>query len=143
MLVRMSNGCPRINTLHGVCYNFNRFSLLSAPTLHSFVERTDTYIQLTFDKVKEDTGQLIYKLEGAKGGTFVCSVGNQKCRVYGLSPGTKYALRLRACIPFDDKRCGEPSNALDISTLPGGKFDCYYIFKFSISNKNRTDGSVR
>ncbi len=109
-------------------HNFTFLKLLvrsSAPTLESFAERTDNYIKLAFGKATEDTGQLTYKVEDATLGRYACNAGTSKCDVTGLRPGTKYTLKVKACISADQTRCGDPSNPLDVFTLPGGGFDCH------------------
>ncbi len=114
-----------------LCHNFTFLKLFvrsSAPKLQSFAERTDTYIKLAFGKATEDTGQLTYKVEGATGGRYACNAGTSKCDVTGLRPGTKYTLKVKACISADKTRCGDPSNALDVFTLPGGEFDCLVVY---------------
>ncbi len=88
--------------------------------------RTSTYVKLAFGKINEDTGQLVYKVEGTHGGTFVCTVSNQKCDVNGLSPGKQYSLSVKACIKADETKCGMPSQQLTVYTLPNGEL-VYYI----------------
>ncbi len=106
----------------------NNYSLSLAPTLESFTERTDTYIKLAFGKAEGDTGQLTYKVEGATGGRYQCNAGTSKCDVSGLNPGTKYILKVKACISADQSKCGDPSDPLNVFTLPGGEFDCHVVY---------------
>ncbi len=105
----------------------------SAPTLESFAERTDNYIKLAFGKAMEDTGQLTYKVEGATEGRYACNAGTSKCDVTGLRPGTKYLLKVRACISADQTKCGDSSNALGVFTLPGGEFDCHVVYSCHVA----------
>ncbi len=110
------------------CGHFQQVSLLIsftnplAPVLVNFVDRTASYIKLAFGKVNEDKNQLVYKVDGADGGTFVCTVSNQKCDVNGLSPGKVYNLAVNACIADDPSRCGASSRTLTVSTLPNGMY---------------------
>ncbi len=106
----------------------NNFCLPLAPNLESFTDRTDTYIKLAFGKAEGDTGQLTYKVEGATGGRYECNAGTSKCDVTGLRPGTRYTLSVKACITVDQTKCGDPSNPLDVFTLPGGEFDCHVVY---------------
>ncbi len=82
--------------------------------------RTSTTILIAFAKAKEDTGQLVYKVDGS--GKSSCDIGSQKCQVDGLLPGTAYSFTVKACIKVDKNRCGDPTHTLATSTLPNGSF---------------------
>ncbi len=96
--------------------------------MEHFLDRTATYIKLAFGKVNEDKNQLVYKVDGADGGTFVCTVSNQKCDVNGLSPGKVYNLAVNACIANAPTKCGALSRTLAVSTLPNGVFDSQNVY---------------
>ncbi len=137
VLVLAQKGCGHFQQVSvglglGVLWhNFTFLKLFvcsSAPKLELFAERTDTYIKLAFGNAMEDTGQLTYKVEGAIGGRYVCNADTSKCDVTGLRPGTKYSLKVKACISAYQSKCGDSSNALGVFTLPGGEFEFHVVY---------------
>ncbi len=86
--------------------------------MNNLSSRTSSSIRIAFAKVKEDTGQLVYKVDGA--GKSSCDTSSQKCQINELSPGTPYSFTVKACIKEDKIRCGGKTHTLDTSTLPNG-----------------------
>ncbi len=100
--------------------------------MNKLLGRTSTSILIAFAKAKEDTGQLVYKVDGS--GKSSCDIVRQKCQVDELSPGTAYSFTVKACIKGDQSRCGDRTHTLDTSTLPNGNFFYFKTNAYLVPN---------